>query len=227
MSQTAVAIKGFRQGVMVKLGEGDWSTCLRELEARVEAAPAFFRNSRVALDVGGRELGRTELEQVRDLLAGLHVELWAVSSTNGITRLVARDLGMVVDLETPPARQQSLPGPMGADSATDGLVIRRTLRSGQILRYPGHIVVIGDVNPGAEVIAGGNIVVWGKARGVLHAGALGDEQAVICALDLEATQLRIAGHIARAPEDRPRKPTPEMAMVQDGQIVALPWRGGD
>jgi septum site-determining protein MinC len=60
---------------------------------------------------------------------------------------------------------------------------------------------------------------------LVHAGALGDEEAVICALDLAPTQLRIAGHIARSPEDRRRKPVPEVAAVREGQIVAVPWHG--
>jgi septum site-determining protein MinC len=87
-------------------------------------------------------------------------------------------------------------------------------------------VVIGDVNPGAEVIAGGDIVVWGRVRGLVHAGALGDEGAVICALDLAPTQLRIAGTIARSPEERRRKPVPEIATAQEGHIVAVPWHAG-
>ena len=85
-------------------------------------------------------------------------------------------------------------------------------------------MVIGDVNPGAEIVAGGNIVVWGRARGLVHAGALGNEDTVICALDLAPTQLRIAGHIARSPEDRRRKPAAEMASVREGRIVAIPWQ---
>jgi septum site-determining protein MinC len=86
-------------------------------------------------------------------------------------------------------------------------------------------VIIGDVNPGAEVVAGGDIVVWGRARGLVHAGALEDENAVICALELAPTQLRIASHIARSPEERPAQPVPERASVRDGQIVAVPWPG--
>jgi septum site-determining protein MinC len=93
------------------------------------------------------------------------------------------------------------------------------------MRHPGHIVIIGDVNPGAEVVAGGDIVVWGRLRGLVHAGALEDENAVICALELAPTQLRIASHIARSPEERPVKPVPEKASIRDGQIVAVPWPG--
>jgi len=84
-------------------------------------------------------------------------------------------------------------------------------------------VVIGDVNPGAEIIAGGDIVVWGRLRGVAHAGAAGDTAAVVCALDLSPTQLRIADSIAISP-GRQREPRPEMARLKDGQIIAERWQ---
>ena len=229
MSPEPIAIKGIRQGLLVTLGEeGDWSSTVRALEARLSASPSFFRGGRVALDVGARELGRSELEDARALLDRHQVELWAVVSTNLSTEAAAQELGLVIDL--------GLSHPRGPESApeigeepiplAEGLVVRRTLRSGQSLRHPGHVVVIGDVNPGAEVVAGGDIVVWGRVRGLVHAGALGDEGAVICALDLAPTQLRIAGTIARSPEEKRRKPVPEMATVHEGQIVALGWHAG-
>jgi septum site-determining protein MinC len=65
-------------------------------------------------------------------------------------------------------------------------------------------------------------VVWGRLRGTVHAGAGGDEQCVVCALDLSPTQLRIAGKIALSPK-RKGKPQPEMARLENGQFVAEPW----
>jgi septum site-determining protein MinC len=242
MSPEPIAIKGIRQGLLVTLGEGDWSAGLRALEARLGASPAFFRGGHVALDVGARDLSRAEIEDARVLLARHQVELWAVVSANPATEAAAQELGLVIDLAPPhPRRPEAAPeggeeppiegaGPEPVEGAgpepVEGLVVRRTLRSGQSLRHPGHVVVIGDVNPGAEVIAGGDIVVWGRVRGLVHAGALGDEGAVICALDLAPTQLRVAGLIARSPEEHRHKPVPEVAMVREGQIVAVPWHGG-
>jgi len=66
------------------------------------------------------------------------------------------------------------------------------------------------------------VVVWGRLRGVVHAGAGGDAEAVVCALDLSPTQLRIANHIATSPA-RKGEPKPEMARIRDGQIVAERW----
>ena len=97
-----------------------------------------------------------------------------------------------------------------------------TLRGGQVLHHTGNIVVVGDVNPGAELIATGDIVVFGRLAGIAHAGAQGEEAARIYALDLAATQLRIATFIA-ADEGTKRRgaPVPEAALVRDGRIVIL------
>jgi septum site-determining protein MinC len=87
------------------------------------------------------------------------------------------------------------------------------------------VVVIGDVNAGAEVIAGGDIVIWGRLRGTVHAGATGDDQAIVCALNLAPTQLRIGKHIARPPEGkRRRRIIPEVASVEEGKIIVKAWK---
>jgi septum site-determining protein MinC len=85
------------------------------------------------------------------------------------------------------------------------------------------VALIGDVNPGGEIVAGGNIVVWGKLRGTAHAGALGDDTAVVCALQLAPSQIRIGSYIARPPERGSLPGAPEMASVQEGDIVVERW----
>lgn len=100
------------------------------------------------------------------------------------------------------------------------LLLERTLRSGQCIRYAGHVVVMGDVNPGAEIVAGGHIMVFGALRGVAHAGAFGSSKAVVTAYRLNPTQLRIAGLISRAPDGVEIKPhQPEIASISNGAIV--------
>jgi septum site-determining protein MinC len=125
---------------------------------------------------------------------------------------------------TKPDPERSTPSVETALTGEGAVLIHRTLRSGFSLQHKGHVVVIGDVNPGSEIAAGGDVVVWGRLRGMVHAGAEGDESAVVCALDLDPTQLRIAGHIAITPKRR-GKSQPEMAHVVDGQVVAEPWMG--
>ncbi|HHY37579.1 MAG TPA: septum site-determining protein MinC [Clostridia bacterium] len=104
------------------------------------------------------------------------------------------------------------------------LLLKKTLRSGQSVRYNGNVVVFGNVNPGAEVVATGDIIVAGSLKGVAHAGACGDESAIIAAFSLAPTQLRIAGFLARPPEAEVSRRNaapgcPEMAKVKDGLIV--------
>lgn len=100
------------------------------------------------------------------------------------------------------------------------ILIQRTIRSGQTVRYNGNVVVLGDVNPGAEVIAAGNIIVMGVLRGVVHAGASGDGNAVVIAYRLRPTQLRIANHITRAPDDEEEvSQGPEVARIKDGVVT--------
>ena len=78
--------------------------------------------------------------------------------------------------------------------------VKQTIRSGQIVSHDGNVVIIGDCNPGSEIIASGDITVWGELKGIAHAGAQGNESAVIRALKLDAIQLRISGCYARRPD---------------------------
>lgn len=100
------------------------------------------------------------------------------------------------------------------------LLVEGTLRSGQSVSFEGNVVILGDVNPGAQVTAGGNVIVMGVLRGMVHAGASGDEQAMIVAFRLRPTQLRIANHIARSPDGEVFNPNqPEIARIRDGSVV--------
>jgi septum site-determining protein MinC len=100
---------------------------------------------------------------------------------------------------------------------------RGTLRGGQSLQHVGHIVVIGDVNPGAEVAAGGDVVVVGALLGTAHAGAQGNVDARVIAIEMLPTQLRIAVYIAV--DDSGRRPSePEEAYVKNGRIVISPLK---
>jgi septum site-determining protein MinC len=104
------------------------------------------------------------------------------------------------------------------EHGTDGALLKKRVRSGQMVRHPGHIVIIGDVNPGAQVIAGGDIIVWGKLQGSAHAGAYGNANAVICALDLSPSLLKIADLTIRSHRGKA-----EMARVKDQEIVFSKW----
>jgi septum site-determining protein MinC len=238
MSQARINIRGTSEGVVVNIGAGDWNSLVAELAARLEQAASFFKGGRVALYVGPRQLSRDEVEHLGTLFQQHAMSLWAVVGDSEETRQVVTALGLETELAAPrpPARmepgraQASLPRPIDEANVEElpaeggAVLVRRTLRSGQTVRHTGHVVVIGDVNPGAEIIAGGDVVVWGRLRGTVHAGAGGDDDAVVCALVLAPTQLRIGSHIARSPGGEPgRRILPEVASVQGDQIVAKPW----
>ncbi|GAB4460543.1 MAG: septum site-determining protein MinC [Armatimonadaceae bacterium] len=116
----------------------------------------------------------------------------------------------------------------------NALYLVGTVRSGQRISHDGHLIIGGDVNAGAEVMAGGDIVVVGTLRGLAHAGCYGDESARIIAGSLRPHQLRIAGKIARAPEEepasrsgrgdaaRPESARPEVARIESGEIGIFP-----
>jgi septum site-determining protein MinC len=244
--EDGILIKGSRDGLLITLGPGAWHIVLSSLETRLTATPEFFKGARVALLVGSRKLVEADVRAARDLLVRYDVVLWGIVGDDEETQHVVAVLGLDAQL---PQRERPEPHPQpvepdssieppqpiepaihpeplesaGSDDPEAGLVARRTLRSGQQLRHPGSIAVLGDVNPGAEIVAGGDIIVWGKLRGTVHAGAMGNAKAIVCALDMTPTQLRIAQYIARSPEGRRRKSTPEVARVRNGQIVAESW----
>jgi septum site-determining protein MinC len=224
VSSEAISIKGIRHGLLVTLQEGAWQSLLAELKRRLVTSPSFFKGGHVSLDVGDLSLTEDDLRTVRDLLIQHDVTLYAVVSKDHKTEAAAQALGLVIDLGL--ERRPPTPEPSGSaePQLSEAVLWQRTLRSGQSIHHPGHVIVIGDVNPGAEIVAGGHVVVWGRLRGTVHAGATGDEAATVCALDLSPTQLRIAGYITRSPEERRANPVPEVAAVRDGQIVAMPWK---
>ena len=97
-----------------------------------------------------------------------------------------------------------------------------TLRSGQKLSSDGHLIVHGDVNPGAELKAAGNIVVLGTLKGIVHAGATGDRSASVSALVLSPTQIRIADVITRSPDEQAMPTAPETAYIMQDRIFIEP-----
>jgi len=225
MLSDRIIIKGTSNGLIITIGSGVWPGLIEELEESLSQKASFFKGGRVALHVGPRQLTRPQLETVGQILNRHSVTLWAVESDSPGTREAAAQLGLEISV----ASQSPTPAPAEVvETHSDSLVIQRTLRSGQVIDHPGNVVIIGDVNPGAEIRAGGSVIVWGRLRGIVQAGTNNGygESAVVCALQLSPMQLRIGDKIARAPaEDDDVEIIPEMASLQNGQIVAEPWDG--
>ena len=220
--QPKMQIKGIRDGLLVTLGEGAWDEVFRAFLSQIDQQLEFLRGARLMLDVGNHVLKAVEMSRLRDELSERGLQLWGILSNSPTTESTAQTLGLATRISKPVReRREAVAAEMPANRDL-AMMVHRTLRSGVSVKYAGHVVVIGDVNPGAEIIAGGNVVVWGRLSGVVHAGAEGDEGAVVCALNLTPTQLRIAGTIAIPPKRRGRA-QPEMARLVNGQVVAEVW----
>ena len=224
MAPEKIEVKGIKNGLLIELKDGDWEKQEQTLISHIDQNLAFFKGAKLVLDVGERSLKSPQLSSLRGELSDREIKLKAVLSTSLATERASQDLGLEIKIDQSSHREEKT----SIDSVLEGdeaVFLARTLRSGHKVSYPGHIVVLGDVNPGAELIAGGNILVWGRLRGVVHAGAGGDTGAVVCALDLSPTQLRIADKISVSPT-RKGKPKPEIACLVDGQVTAKDWKSG-
>ncbi|MDQ3249670.1 MAG: septum site-determining protein MinC [Chloroflexota bacterium] len=232
----AISIKGRTDGVAIEIGKGHWSELLANLAERLAQASDFFRGGKVALDVGARPLLEAELRQVREVLEGVGLKLGAVRTKSERTFQAALNLGLATKLEPADHADHAEAGTAGGNREGESyFVYRGNLRSGQILRRREHILVIGDINPGAEIISTGDVFVWGRLRGIVHAGADGDTRAVVVAFELDPVQLQLAGVTPIAPEEptgftarlikkRPPVKRPEIAYLNGQQAVTIePW----
>lgn len=214
-----INIKGGRDGLRLHLDEeAEWSALLTALQSQLDNGGAFFSGARLVVDVGERQLNEAQLNEVLSLMQqhGLMPEALAASQRG--SRNAARSAGLT-------ARPSSRRAAADVSSEPEALMVQRTVRSGQIVRHQGHITLLGDLNPGAELIAGGSVVVWGRLRGMVHAGAFGNRSALVCALELRPTQLRIADLIARSPDESGNH-VPEIARIDGEQIVVEAWGRG-
>jgi len=228
--------------------EADFQDVLEELEKKLEAAGNFLEGAAVSVDLGSRDLQPGQLSALEKAFLSKNMRLRRVmagpSGARGVASLLEGSVSVPEKAPSPgvgdgfwedtdkdiPVIQYRLPAHRHREdliSQEQTILIQRTVRSGQRIFYPGNVVVLGDVNPGAEIIAGGNIIVMGTFRGLAHAGAFGDENAVVAAIRLEPSQLRIAGYITRAPEgDFSSSQQPEIARVQDGIVIIEKYQPG-
>ncbi len=227
MGEERVVIKGLQDGLHITLNPlEEWLSVTGDLAARIDERSEFFAGARVTVELGERPVPKHDLIGLKALLErrGLTLTMVISDSATTIEAATALDIRTGTNNRHPDAAlHEALPISPMEEGAT-GVMIKRTLRSGRTVSSQGHVVVYGDVNPGAEIIAGGDIIVWGKLRGNVHAGANGDDKAVVCALDMTPTQLRIAGHITTSPPDKRRKVQPETAFVRNNQIVVEAWK---
>lgn len=222
--QGYITIKGTRSGLLLTLEpETPFVDLLNALADRLSEAPAFFRGAALTVDTSRRNLRVSERVQLENLLA--HYQM-SVRSLEQVTEVIKEARTITLPLEEPPEQLNELQVQRDPRESEDTLFLKRTIRSGQAIHHKSNVVVLGDVNPGAEIVAGGDIIVWGVLRGMVHAGYPDNEQAMVCALQLSPVQVRIAHLLSRPPEGFTAQPRPEVAIIKQGQIVVETWVSG-
>lgn len=228
--RNSVIIKGNKYGFQIVLNpELPFEELLTAVAAKFRESASFFRpGSSIAVSFAGRELTAGEEDLLVDTItedAGLHISC-VIDGAKEQESLFARALGLA---DCPPDTKE-FGNALRDNIEENGRLYRGTLRSGQTLEAVGSVVILGDVNPGAQVVAGGNVIVLGSLKGTAHAGYPEDQAAFIMALLMEPIQLQIGTYIARSPDakEKPQKKRirkkrqPEspakLALVEDGNI---------
>uniref|UniRef100_A0A0C1N4M4 Probable septum site-determining protein MinC n=1 Tax=Tolypothrix bouteillei VB521301 TaxID=1479485 RepID=A0A0C1N4M4_9CYAN len=197
----------------VPSSEYNWTDIWQQMKLRLLACNrSFSPNTPVYLEAQDRLLDGRQLQELAESLAQYQVHLKFISTSRRQTAIAAATAGYSVEQIQPTKTLRSEPKPTKLP-LVEPLYLEKTVRSGEEIRHPGHIILLGDLNPGGIVIADGDILVWGRLRGITHAGSSGDRDCLIMALQMEPTQLRIADAVARAPEKSPTQYYPEVAYV--------------
>lgn len=217
-------IKGIKEGILISFQGQEWQVVKESLIQIIAEKGAFFQGAQLVLDVGPLVLGTNALEELRETLNRYNVSLYGLLSKSMVTQEAARRMGLITKLQKPAKKPDHKLWPIEAVLKGEAAVlIPQTIPPGLTTKYQGHVIVLGDVSQGTEIIANGSVIVWGRLYGNVHAGADGDQTAVVCALDLAPNRLRIAEIIAITPVDQ-AEPIPEVARILNGQIIAEPWQ---
>jgi len=218
MSEEMVKIKGGRSGLSLTFApEASFEDILHHLQGKLESGSGFFlRGTMVFLprDV----LTDAQREKLQKLFHehGLICRLQPLEGENHLEKSRA------ASATAAESQHQAAPAASQNPDVQEMLVVNKTVRGGQEIRTKSSVLVCGNVNPGAQIIAGGSIDVRGICRGMVHAGAFGDTSAIVVADHLMPTQIRIASFIARSPDHMDMTEKAERASIKDGQIVIEP-----
>lgn len=219
----AVVIKGTTYGFSVYVNEqAEFATVCEQVKEKFKESAKFFGAAKMAIAFEGKPLSDEEQRILLDIIAeNSDVQIVCVIEKNGETEeLHRRSLEESIQEE----RLREL-------DSSNGQFYKGNLRSGQVLETETSIIIVGDVNQGATVTSKGNIIVLGALLGNVYAGAGGNENAFVLALELDPVQIRIADTIARAPDkvgkalwkrEKEKTKEPKIAFRSEGNIFIEP-----
>lgn len=207
----SVMIKGNKYGIIVVLSPDVPFEELKLLVAeKFKESSKFFENAKMAITFEGRKLTNEEQRDILDII-GENTDMHIVCV-------------MDLDMEREELMRKTVEQKLMELSNNTGQFYKGILRSGASLEFETSVVIIGDVNHGARVVSKGNIIVLGSLKGTAFAGATGNTNSFVVALDMSPTQIRIADTIARAP-DKPLKDEmkeAKIAFLEDENIYIEP-----
>ena len=213
MSEDKIKIKGENGGLMLEFpSDMNFSEIMEELAGKLESGSGFFLRGTLVRVPRDRFL-KEELAEMQELFR-THGLICRPAKPDSAVPLASN--AAVHDTNTAQESSQE------TQELQRMLIVDKTLRGGQAVETEGSVIVFGNVNPGAQITAGGSVDVRGTLRGVVHAGAAGDSTAFIIADHLMPTQIRIANYVARSPDEPEDSGKVERAYVKDGQIVIEP-----
>lgn len=183
------------------------------------ALPRLSQQHPLELDCGDWLLSYLDLEQLQRLLQQHSLNLVALRSAEPRTIVAGAALGLMTQPRMPAPQAQQQPPRQPQDRGGKAYLYEGCLRSGDCLEHGATVVILGDVNPGAQIRAAGDVIVWGRLRGMAHAGSRGNAAARIAALQLQPQQVRIASTTALGPGEHAPPGQPEQAVQRNGQIV--------
>ena len=214
MKDNSVTFKGTKDGLVILLNEEiQFETLKDNLDKKATEARKFFGNSKAIIYFKGRKLSLEQEEELLNIISR-NTDLNITFSPGGTPPKTAGKSKSVQALNFISAI---------STEQNDTMFHRGALRSGQaIINNKGSIVVVGDVNPGAKLVASNNIIVLGTLKSVAHAGFGGNKDSFVAVLSLSPTQIRIADLITYVPREMIKKKSPSMAYVEEGQIYIAP-----
>ncbi len=207
----SVIIKGNKYGIIVVLSPDLPFEELKLIVAeKFKESSKFFENAKMAISFEGRLLSNEEQREILDII-GQNTDMHIVCV-------------MENDSEKEEIYKKTVEQKLMELTNNTGQFYKGILRSGASLEFETSVIIIGDVNHGARIVSKGNIIVLGSLKGNAFAGATGNTNSFVVALDMSPTQIRIADVIARSP-DKPVKDEvkeAKIAFLEDGNIYIEP-----
>jgi len=206
------------QKIIINLEDSKYLNWKTDLKNKLK----ILKSNNLEIDSKNIDLSCTDISEIREIANQHNCEIIGFCSTSPKTIISSQSLGYRSEFIIQNTKKNAL------DINSKNLTFSKThfhegtVRSGEYLESPGDLLILGDVNPGANVSAEGNIIIWGRLLGIAHAGSKGNSNATISALQLRPVQLRIAKKVARGPKEKTQLGLAEQARIDSEEIIIYP-----